>query len=122
MELQYLITEINRSVDELDYSKARKYIEENIEVLEGNKARLKSNAREIMSFVKEKVNAGVLPISRQELAAIHAINAYAYQFDLRGIKVVLRDKAKVFQREDIIDFLNNDAKIILDSLGVIREH
>ncbi|PAQ14352.1 hypothetical protein [Bacillus sp. FJAT-42315] len=122
MELKHLIIEINRSVDELDYVKARKYIEDNMEVLEGNRTSLKSNAREIMKFVKERVNSGIEPISRQELAIIQAVNTYANKFDLRGIKTVLRDKAKVFQREDIIDFLNSDAKTILESLGVIKKH
>ncbi|MFE4525886.1 hypothetical protein ACFRCQ_28105 [Cytobacillus firmus] len=120
MKLNELIKQINKSVEDYDYSSARKYIEENIEILETKKQLLKSNAREILKFLVEQSKMGVEPLSRKELNIINAINAYAYKFDLRGIKVLVKENAKLFIREEIIAYLNNDAKTILTGMGVIK--
>ncbi|MEH7342772.1 hypothetical protein V7122_02610 [Bacillus sp. JJ1532] len=120
MKLDELVNKINQCVDEFDYVSARKYIEENIGVLEGRMQLLKGNARVILNFLIEQLNSGVEPLSRKELTVINAINAYAYKFDLRGIKVMLKENAKLFLREDIIVYLNSDAKIILTGMKVIN--
>lgn len=120
MKLEDLLKKINKCVEDLDYVSARKYIEENISIFEENKQLLKGNAREILKFLVEQLNSGVEPLSRKELTIINAINAYAYKFDLRGIKVMLKDNAKLFLREDIIVYLNSDAKIILTGMKVIN--
>lgn len=120
MQVTELIEKINRSVEEFDYVRARKYIEENLEVLEAKKLYLKSNAREIHKFLSEQLKSGVPPISRSDLAVINSINAYAYQFDLRGIKVVLRDHARLFLKEEAVAYLNSDAKTILSGMKVIN--
>ncbi|MGX9134059.1 hypothetical protein ACWV26_06715 [Rummeliibacillus sp. JY-2-4R] len=120
MKLDELIKQINKSVEDFDYGLARKYIEENIEVLEGNKRYLKSNAREILKFLIEQSKLGLEPLSRKELLIINAVNSYAYKFNLRGIKVMVRENAKLFIREDIIPYLNNDAKTFLKGMGVMK--
>ena len=120
MKLNELIKQINKSVEDCDYSSARKYIEENINILEGNKRFLKSNARELLQFLIEQSKLGVEPLSRKELLIINAVNAYAYKFDLRGIKVLVKENTKVFIREETIAYLNSDAKTILTSMGVIN--
>lgn len=121
MKLEELIERINKCVDEYDYVTARKYIEENIELLKGNQIKLKSNAREILKFLVEQKESGVKPIARTELNIINTINSYAYKFDLRGIKTLLKDNAKLFLREDVVGHLNSDAKTILAGMGVIKK-
>lgn len=121
LKLEELIKNINKAVEELDFSATRKYIEENIDVLTGSKQLLKSNAREILKFLTEQKELGIEPLSRKELTIINAINAYAYKFDLRGIKLLLNENAKLFLREDSVAYLNNDALTILTGMGAISK-
>lgn len=119
MDVKELIAKINKSVDELDFVTSRVYIEENIAVLKDNQVRLNSNARELYKFLASRIEAGIQPISRQDMAIIHAINSCATKFDLRGIKIIIKDKAQLLLRQDIIDYFNADAKIILEGMGAI---
>lgn len=111
-----LIRKINQSVEELDLVTTRLYIENNLDVVSDNKKYLKRNAREILNFLIEQKKSGVQPLSRQELAIIKAVNTYASQFDLSGIKLLLKEHPQLFIREDIVAYLNRDAKIILDGM------
>lgn len=120
MKLEELIEKVNQCVEEFDYVSARKFIEDNIEILQNNKHSLKSNAREILDFLLEQSKAGVKPLSRQELNIINSINAYAYKFDLRGIKLSLKNNAQLFLREDTVSYLNSDARTILTGMKVIN--
>ncbi|GIN39922.1 MULTISPECIES: hypothetical protein [Heyndrickxia] len=121
MDIQELGQKINQCTEDLDFLSARRYIEENLIILEDHKYLLKSNAREIFNFVKERLESGYPPLTKQEKAVINSINTYAYNFDLRGIKLVLKSKAKLFLREDIISYLNEDARNLLKSMGAINE-
>jgi hypothetical protein len=47
------------------------------------------------------------------------VNSYASNFDLRGLKVVIRDHSLLFLRNDIEAYLNSDARIILEGMGAI---
>lgn len=121
MKLAELIDNINNSVEDLDFVTARKYIEGNLSILQDNKQLLKSNAREIHKFLTEQLNSGVKPLSRKDLSIINAINTYAYKFDLMGIKVILKENAQIFMRDDVIAYLNSDAKAILTGMKAIRK-
>lgn len=121
LQLDDLFEKINQCVENFDYVSTRKYIEDNIEILEKNRQKLKGNAREILNFLIEQKNSGVNPLSRKELNLINAINTYAYKFDLRGIKVILKDNTKLFLREETIAYLNSDAKTILTGMGAINK-
>lgn len=116
MHTKELIRKINQSVEELDLVTTRLYIENNLDVVSDNKKYLKRNAREILNFLIEQKKSGVQPLSRQELAIIKAVNTYASQFDLSGIKLLLKEHPQLFIREDIVAYLNRDAKIILDGM------
>lgn len=120
MKLEELVKLINQSCDNVDYISARKYIEANLELLYKHKLLLNSNAREIVLFLKEQEEAGKKPLTRQELGIIQTINQYAYNFNLRGIKIVLRENPKVFLKEETLPYLNSDAKTILTGMGVIQ--
>nr|WP_295971488.1 hypothetical protein [uncultured Bacillus sp.] len=121
MQLRELAAKINESVENLDLVTTRKYIEENLELLSKRKALLNSNARSLLDFLLDQKKSGVDPLSRKELAVINSINVYAYKFDLRGIKVMLKENSKIFLRNDTVSYLNKDAKIILEGMGVIGE-
>lgn len=120
MELDELIEKINQCADEFDFVTARKYIEENIEILKNNKLSLNSNAREILNFLTEQLKSGVKPLSKSEINIINAINSYAYKFDLMGIKFLLKNNAQVFMKKDSMSYLNSDAKTLLSGMKVIN--
>ncbi len=115
-----LIFLVNKAVDELDFVSARKYIEENIEFVDSNRARLKSNAREILLFLKNKLDTGEKPLTKPELATINAINIYASKFDLRGLKLSIIGKEQLFLKKETLSFLNADAKALLEGMGTIK--
>lgn len=120
LKVEDLITDINKYMEQLDFITARKLIEENLEVLNKHKISLKSNARELLKFLTDRFESGHQPISRQEMATLIAINTYASNFDIRGLKLIIRDKAKLLLRSDAIEYLNKDARVILDGMGVIK--
>jgi hypothetical protein len=121
MGIKELIAKINKSVEELDLVTTRKYIEENIEILNQNKYLLKGNARELLSFLTKRMESGIEPLTRSELATISAINSFATRFDVRSIKLTIKDKEQLLLRSDFVDHLNSDAKIILEGMGAIQK-
>lgn len=121
MKIEDLIADINKYMEQLDFVTARKLIEENLEVLNKHRISLKSNARELLKFLTDRHESGHKPISRQEMATLIAINTYATNFDIRGLKLVIKDKAKLLLRTEVIQYLNKDAKVILDGMGVIAK-
>jgi spore cortex formation protein SpoVR/YcgB (stage V sporulation) len=83
MNFQDLINMINQSFEELDFVTARKYIEQNLDLIKERKSLLKSNARDLLNFLeKQKFE----PIKRNVLAIINSINSYATKFDIRGLR------------------------------------
>ncbi|WP_017755344.1 hypothetical protein [Calidifontibacillus oryziterrae] len=121
MNTKELIVIINRCVEELDFVTARKYIEENMSILEEHRSKLKSNARDILEFLIDQKKSGHKPLTRQELATITAINTYASKFDMIGIKQILKDRAPLFLRDDAIMHLNKDAMAIMEGMGAIKK-
>ncbi|CAM4117510.1 hypothetical protein [Mesobacillus thioparans] len=119
MHVLDLIARINNRVEELDFAAARMYMEENIEILNENRSHLKSNARELLEFLTKRMEAGQQPLSRKDMAVINTVNSYASKFDLRGLKVVVKDHSLLFLRSDIEAYLNTDARIILEGMGAI---
>lgn len=119
MHVLDLIGRINNSVEELDFAAARMYMEDNIEILNANRSHLKSNARDLLEFLTKRMEAGVKPLTRKDMAILNAVNSYASKFDLRSLKVVIRDHSLLFLRNDISAYLNTDARIILEGMGAI---
>lgn len=122
MNTEELIKEINKYVDQLDFVTARKLIEGNLEILIKHKTLLKSNARELLKILVDRLESGHDPISRQDMASIIAINSYATNFDLRGLKMLVKNKAKLLLRKDAVEYLNKDAQIILEGMGAINKY
>lgn len=120
MLLQDIISTINKNVEEFEYSIARKFIEENIGVLNENKTLLKGNARELLDFISNRKDSGLEQLTRKDLMVINAINSSATKFDLRGLKNIIKDHPKLLLRKDVLDYLNSDAKVILEGMKVIN--
>lgn len=121
MHILDLVFKINSSVEELDFATARFLMEENIEILNENRNYLKSNARELLEFLTTRRESGQSTLTRKEMTIIQAANGYAAKFDLRGLKMVIRDHSVLFLRDDIEAYLNSDARIILEGMGAIRK-
>jgi hypothetical protein len=121
MKLDELIQKINTSAEELNFGMTRTYIEHNYELLKENKHLLNSNARDILTLVLERTESGYPPLSRPEMSTINSINTYAKKFNIKGIKLAVKSNPKLFSRPEITDYFNQDAKIILVGMGVIKE-
>jgi hypothetical protein len=121
MNIKEIIDLINKSVEELDFVTARMYIERNIDSLVPHKNLLKSNAKDILNFLSESLQSDQKPLTRKDMITINTINSYAYKFNVKGIKLILKDNSKLFLREDIMNYLNSDAKIILEGMGAITK-
>ncbi len=121
LKVEELIQEVNKNVEQLDFVTTRKLIEENIEVLSKHKVLLKSNARELLKMLTDRLDAGYEPISRKDMATVIALNSYATKFDIRSMKLIVKDKAKLLLRRDVVEYLNKDAKVLLEGMGVIEK-
>jgi len=121
MNLQELATKINACVEDVDLVAARKYMEENKELLKDNKSLLKRNARELFDFLLNSSKSNSKPLSREEVAATNAINLYATRFDIRGLKIAVKNHSELLLREDITPYLNKDARILLEGMGAIQK-
>lgn len=121
MNAKDLINVINKHVNDLDLVSARKYIEENIDILNEKKFYLNSNARELLDFITKRLDEHIEPLTKKEKAAIRAINHYSTQFDIRSLKFCIAEQAELLMRKDIADYLNLDAKSLLQSMGAIHQ-
>lgn len=119
MDFQELLKQLNKSMDRLDLVSARKYIEENIDILTKNRQLLHGNSRAMFDLIKHKKDTGEKPLSRHEMTVIHSINTYATKFDLTGLKLVVNNNAELFVNEEIKQYLNEDAKTLLQGMNVL---
>jgi hypothetical protein len=119
--LEDLTAKINNYMEDLEYATARILIEENIHLLTENKNLLNNNARELLKFLLEMQQEGNKPLTRNDMAIINSINSFANKFDLRGLKLMVKENASLLIRKEIPLYLNADAKILLDGMGAIHK-
>lgn len=50
---------------------------------------------------------------------IYSVNAYASNFDIRGIKMSVKNNSNLLKREDVLNYLNDDAKALLENMKVL---
>ncbi len=91
-------------------------MEENKELLKGNKHRLHSSAQDLLAFV---LNENTDPLSQSEINIIYTINDYATNFDIRALKLIVKDRVALINRRDAFSYLNRDAKALLESMHVL---
>ncbi|GAE93419.1 hypothetical protein JCM21714_2499 [Gracilibacillus boraciitolerans JCM 21714] len=121
MQFSELVKSINHYTEHLDLVTARKYIEENLDLLNQKKHLLSHNARGILEFMIKRREAGYRNLDKRELATIRAVNKYAEEFDVRGIKLIVREKPNLFIEKEAIEYLSNDSKVILIGMGVLKK-
>lgn len=119
--LEDLTAKINNYMEDLEYATARIFIEENIHLLTENKNLLNNNARELLKFLLEMQQEGNKPLTRKDMAIINSINSFANKFDLRGLKLMVKENASLLIRKEIPLYLSADAKILLDGMGAIHK-
>ena len=119
MDIKELILKINKSVDELEFTTARKYIEENIELVNQNRIHLKRNARELLKFLYEQLESGEASLTKTEITVINTLNVYATRLDIRGMKRNIKGNELLLLKKETINYLNTDARIFLESMGAI---
>lgn len=111
-------------MEELDLITARKYIEENEDILSEyqHKKLLKKNARELLDFlISMKNNPDHQPLTRDEKAMILTINSYASKFDVRGVKLAIKSREHLLLKKQVVEYLNADAKALLESMRLITK-
>ncbi|REB05520.1 hypothetical protein DVB69_14705 [Sporosarcina sp. BI001-red] len=118
MSEKELFMTINACVDELDFVSARKYMEENIEFLNGHKHRLHHNAQELFDFVSDRDRRSEM-LNRKEMNIIQAINKYATDFNIRGFKLLIKEGGALLSKKETLDYLNEDAKALLGSMNAL---
>ncbi|MBS4199848.1 hypothetical protein KHA93_09280 [Bacillus sp. FJAT-49732] len=118
MELYELFEKINQFVDELDLVYARKLIEENMEIVKGKKHHLSRNARELVEVL---MDANLSTLNRKEMLILQTINTYASNFDLGGLKITLKNNTDLLVKNEIYQYLNSDARIVLEGMGAITK-
>ncbi|MFC4409933.1 hypothetical protein ACFOZY_05710 [Chungangia koreensis] len=119
MDIAEIIDKINHSIDEVDFVTARKLIENNFELISKKRQLLNRNARELFEILKNNLNAGIKTLSRSEMTTIYAINSYATNFDINGLKLSVKNNLDLLMRQDITHYLNQDAKAILTGMKMI---
>ncbi|WP_432353122.1 hypothetical protein [Sporosarcina sp. A2] len=107
---------INQCVNELDYITARRYMEDNMEIIQENRHHLRRNAKELFEFV---VNSDERRLTPSEIKVIQAINDYANHFNVRSFKLVVKENAVLMSREDTLTHLNSDARALLESMHIV---
>ncbi len=120
VDIKDVITKINKSVDALEFTSARKYIEENIELVNQNRMHLKSNAREILKFLNNQSESGEEPLTKAEISLLNTLNVYATRFDIRSMKRNIKGNEQLLMKKESINYLNSDARIFLESMGAIK--
>lgn len=123
--IKTIIFKINNSCDNLEFSIARNLIEQHMQKLSNYSVSkfLNANAsslyRHLVHQKAEQLEKGITPLSRLDKLKINNINQYCTQFDISMLKRILKDSLDLIQRPDVQLLLNNDAKIILESMGAI---
>lgn len=121
MDLNELMKKINNSIDNLDLVSSRILIEENLDLVNENRHHLRSNARSLLDILQNQLKSSINTLNRREMNVIFSINAHASNFDLRGLKLSIKNNPELFMRKDILHFLNSDARTLLIGMKVINK-
>ncbi|WP_342600792.1 hypothetical protein MHB48_07070 [Psychrobacillus sp. FSL H8-0483] len=120
MDISDLMKKINERMDNMDLVTARRFIENDIELISENRHLLKSNARSLFEMLLDNKESVINNLNRYELNVIYAINNYASNFDVRGLKLSIKNNSALLVRKDINHYLNEDAKTLLTGMKVIN--
>lgn len=119
MDINELLRKVNTSMDNLDLITARRVIEDNIDLLNENRHHLKSNARSLLDILKNSTSSEFSTLNRSEMNILNSINLSASKFDVRGLKLTIKNNPELFIRKDLMHYLNEDAKTLLIGMNAI---
>lgn len=122
MDYRELLKQINNSMEKLDLISARKYIEQNLQLVSDYRHLLCSNARALFDFLRSEKDSGREPLNRREMTILYSINRYASAFDIRGLKLLVNNYPELLMRQEIQAYLNDDALTLLESMNVIQKY
>lgn len=95
----------------MDLTSARRLIE--------NRHLLRRNARSLFDILKDNAESVINTLTRKEMNVIYSKNAHASSFDVRGLKLSIKNNTELLVRKDIKHYLNEDAKTLLAGMKVI---
>jgi hypothetical protein len=121
MDVNELMKKINESMEKLDLTSARRLIENNLELISENRHLLRRNARSLFDILKDNTESVINTLTRKEMNVIYSINAHATNFDVRGLKLSIKNNPELLVRKDIKHYLNQDAKTLLVGMKVIND-
>ena len=121
MEHRELLKLINSSMEKLDLISARKYIEQNLDLVGEYRHLLRSNARALYDFLRTEKDSGREPLDRREMTIIYSINRYASSFDIRGLKLLVNNYPELLMKQEVQKYLNDDALVLLESMHIIQK-
>jgi hypothetical protein len=120
MDISELVKKISKSMDSLDLVTARRLIENNIELISENRHLLRTNARSLFELLNNNSESAINTLTRQEMNVIFSLNSYASKFDIRSLKLSIKNNSDLLVRKDIKHYLNEDAKTLLIGLNVME--
>ena len=59
-------------------------------------------------------------LNRKDMSVVFAINKFASNFDLRSLKMAIKNNADLLMREEVKHYLNKDAKTLLEGMSAIQ--
>lgn len=121
MNILQVVTKINYLCDELEFSHARKFIENNLDKLKERRIcdKLNSNAKALLKHVTQDLETlNKKGLTRLDMLKINEINKYCTDFDISMLKRTLKDNLGLLYREEVYNYLTNNAKYILETMGV----
>lgn len=120
MDINELIKKINENMEKLDLISARRLIENNLELISENRHLLRRNARSLFEILKNNTESAINTLTRKEMNVIYSINAHASNFDIRALKLSIKNNPELLVKKDIKHYLNEDAKTLLTGIKVIN--
>ena len=76
----------------------------------------------MFDIIKQKVETNEKVLSCYEMTVIYSVNTYATKFDLAGLKLVVNNNPELFLNEEMKQYLNEDAKTLLQGMNVIQKN
>ncbi|WP_342560658.1 hypothetical protein NSQ95_07770 [Psychrobacillus sp. FSL W7-1457] len=122
METKEMIHTINDCMEKLDYITVRKYIIDNIHHLNLYKHLLDDATLNVLQYLNTTIDSEPQPVSRQEVAIIYSINMYSKMFDVRSLRMKIKENPSLLMRQDIRHYFNEESKTLLEGMRVISNH
>lgn len=117
-----MIHTINDCMEKLDYITVRKYIIDNIHHLNLYKHLLDDATLNVLQYLNTTIDSEPQPVSRQEVAIIYSINMYSKMFDVRSLRMKIKENPSLLMRQDIKHYFNEESKTLLEGMRVISNH